>query len=44
MDNETISSVKQGLGIHASKGISMTIKKVPDGDWGMDEILFDTVE
>lgn len=44
LDNETISSVKQGLGVHATKGISMTIKKVPDGDWGMDEIMFDTVE
>ncbi len=40
LDNESISSVKPGSGIRAGKGLNMTIKKVPAGDWGIDEVKF----
>ena len=43
LDNESISSVKPGSGIRAGKGLNMTIKKVPAGDWGMDEVKFQTL-
>jgi hypothetical protein len=40
LDNESISSVKPGSGIRTGKGLNMTIKKVPAGDWGIDEVKF----
>jgi len=43
LDNESISSIKPGSGIRAGKGLNMTIKKVPAGDWGMDEVKFHTL-
>jgi hypothetical protein len=43
LDNESISSVKPGSGIRAGKGLNMTIKKVPAGDWGIDEVKFQTI-
>ena len=43
LDNESISSVKPGSGIRAGKGLNMTIKKVPAGDWGIDEVKFQTL-
>lgn len=44
LDSEAISSVKPGSGLRAGKGLSMTIKKVPAGDWGMDEKKFETTD
>jgi hypothetical protein len=33
-----------GMVLRAGKGLNMTIKKVPAGDWGMDEVKFYTIE
>jgi hypothetical protein len=41
LDEDSVAKAgKPGNGLRAGKGLSMTIKKVPAGDWGMTEVKF----
>lgn len=44
LNNDMFSTIKPGQGLQATKGISMAIQNVPAGDWGMDELSFETME